>query len=56
MIIDTHCHIYNSEMKNAEEIIKEFDQQSDEYVLYKFKTIAEDMYITFELADENNSD
>ena len=23
MIIDTHCHIYNSEMKNAEEIIKE---------------------------------
>ena len=22
MIIDTHCHIYNSEMKNAEEIIK----------------------------------
>lgn len=23
MIIDTHCHIYNSEMDNAEEIIKE---------------------------------
>ena len=23
MIIDTHCHIYNSEMENAEEIIKE---------------------------------
>lgn len=23
MIIDTHCHIYNSEMENAEEIIRE---------------------------------
>ena len=23
MIIDTHCHIYNSEMENADEIIKE---------------------------------
>ena len=23
MIIDTHCHIYNSEMENAEDIIKE---------------------------------
>ena len=23
MIIDTHCHVYNSEMENAEEIIKE---------------------------------
>ena len=23
MIIDTHCHIYNSEIENAEEIIKE---------------------------------
>ena len=23
MMIDTHCHIYNSEMENAEEIIKE---------------------------------
>ena len=23
MIIDTHCHIYKSEMENAEEIIKE---------------------------------
>ena len=23
MIIDTHCHIYNSEMENAEEMIKE---------------------------------
>ena len=23
MIIDTHCHMYNSEMENAEEIIKE---------------------------------
>ena len=23
MIIDTHCHIYNSEIKNADEIIKE---------------------------------
>ena len=23
MIIDTHCHIYNSEMENAEEIIKQ---------------------------------
>lgn len=23
MLIDTHCHIYNSEMENAEEIIKE---------------------------------
>jgi cysteine sulfinate desulfinase/cysteine desulfurase-like protein len=23
MIIDTHCHIYNSEMENAEEVIKE---------------------------------
>ena len=24
MIIDTHCHIYHSEMENAEEIIKSF--------------------------------
>ena len=23
MIFDTHCHIYNSEMENAEEIIRE---------------------------------
>ena len=23
MIIDTHCHIYKSEMENAEEIIRE---------------------------------
>ena len=23
MIIDTHCHVYSSEMENAEEIIKE---------------------------------
>ena len=23
MIIDTHCHIYNSEMENADEIIRE---------------------------------
>ena len=23
MIIDTHCHIYTSEMENADEIIKE---------------------------------
>ena len=23
MIIDTHCHIYGSEMENAEQIIKE---------------------------------
>ena len=23
MIIDTHCHIYNSEMDNAEEIIRQ---------------------------------
>ena len=27
MIIDTHCHIYNSEMENAEEIIKEAKEQ-----------------------------
>lgn len=45
MIIDTHCHIYHSEMENAEEIIKEalendisiilngIDQKSNEEVL-----------------------
>ena len=31
MIIDTHCHIYNSEMENAEEIIKE--AQKEQYYL-----------------------
>lgn len=28
MIIDTHCHIYPSEMKNAEEIIKECEEKN----------------------------
>ena len=32
MIIDTHCHIYNSEMDNAEEIIKEA-AKNDIYVI-----------------------
>ena len=32
MIIDTHCHIYSSEMENAEEIIKEA-QENDIYII-----------------------
>ena len=32
MIIDTHCHIYNSEMENAEEIIREA-QENDIYII-----------------------
>ena len=32
MIIDTHCHIYNSEMENAEEIIKEAAKR-DMYII-----------------------
>ena len=32
MIIDTHCHIYNSEMENAEEIIKEA-QNNDIHII-----------------------
>ena len=32
MIIDTHCHIYNSEMENAEEIIREA-QKNDIYII-----------------------
>lgn len=33
MIIDTHCHIYNSEMENAEEIIKEATQNDIHIIL-----------------------
>lgn len=33
MIIDTHCHIYNSEMENAEEIIKEAAQNDIHIIL-----------------------
>ena len=32
MIIDTHCHIYKSEMENAEEIIREA-QENDIYII-----------------------
>ena len=32
MIIDTHCHVYNSEMENAEEIIREA-QRNDIYII-----------------------
>ena len=32
MIIDTHCHIYSSEMENAEEIIREA-QENDIYII-----------------------
>ena len=28
MIIDTHCHIYKSEMENAEDIIKEAEKKN----------------------------
>ena len=33
MIIDTHCHIYNSEMDNAEEIIKEAAKNDIQIIL-----------------------
>ena len=33
MIIDTHCHIYNSEMENAEEIIKEAQKNNITLIL-----------------------
>ncbi|MBQ2636073.1 MAG: TatD family hydrolase [Methanobrevibacter sp.] len=33
MIIDTHCHIYNSEMENAEEIIKEAAENDIDLIL-----------------------
>lgn len=33
MIIDTHCHIYNSEMENAEEIIKEAAENDIQIIL-----------------------
>ena len=33
MIIDTHCHIYNSEMENAEEIIKEAAERDINMIL-----------------------
>ena len=33
MIIDTHCHIYNSEMENAEEIIKEAEKKDIDIIL-----------------------
>ena len=33
MIIDTHCHIYNSEMENAEEIIKEARKNDIDLIL-----------------------
>lgn len=33
MIIDTHCHIYNSEMKNADEIIKEAAKKDMQLIL-----------------------
>ena len=35
MIIDTHCHIYNSEMENAEEIIKEAQKNNIILILKK---------------------
>lgn len=33
MIIDAHCHIYNSEMENAEEIIKEAEKSNIHLIL-----------------------
>lgn len=33
MIIDTHCHIYNSAMENAEEIIKEASENGIQVIL-----------------------
>ena len=67
MIIDTHCHIYNSEMENAEEIIKEAqknniililngtDLESNEEAL-KLSEDYENVYATlgyfYTLADE----
>lgn len=33
MIIDTHCHIYNSEMENAEEIIKKAAERDIHIIL-----------------------
>ena len=40
MIIDTHCHIYNSEMENAEEIIKEAAKENIGYSLTVASRIA----------------
>ena len=67
MIIDTHCHIYNSEMENAEEIIREAannnillilngtDPKSNEEVL-KLSQTYENVYAAlgyfYTLADE----
>ena len=32
MIIDTHCHVYNSEMENADKIIKKA-KKSDIHII-----------------------
>ena len=67
MIIDTHCHIYNSEMENAEEIIKEAlnndihivlngtDPESNEEVLElssKYDNVYAALGYFYTLADE----
>ncbi|MBQ9159939.1 MAG: TatD family hydrolase [Methanobrevibacter sp.] len=40
MIIDTHCHIYNSEMENAEEIIKEARKNGIDLILNGTDTLS----------------
>ena len=67
MIIDTHCHIYNSEMENAEEIIREAanrdiililngtDSKSNEEVLElscKYENVYAALGYFYTLADE----
>lgn len=40
MIIDTHCHVYSSEMENAEEIIKEAAENDMHVILNGTDTIS----------------
>lgn len=71
MIIDTHCHIYNSEMENAEEIIKEAakndihiilngtDPASNKEILElsdKYKNVHAALGYFYSLADEITED
>ena len=50
MIIDTHCHIYNSEMENAEEIIKE--AQKNNIILILNGTDLESNEETLKLSED----
>ena len=71
MIIDTHCHIYNSEMENAEEIIEEAlknniililngtDSKSNEEVLKlanKYENVYAALGYFYTIADKINDE